>query len=124
MPEDQETIVFSMTLPWPNSHLSPNSRARWGKINATSAARLTAIVEMRRAGVVKIEPRNYRIVYDFWPPDNRNRDLDNMAIMCKPYVDGIFQACEGNDAWIIESRAVKHESIEDGCVKISIEVIP
>jgi len=117
-------IILSVVLPWPASDLSPNSRQRWGKINATSAARLTAIGAMMDVCATKIEPGRYRVTYDFFPPDRRDRDLDNMTIMCKAYIDGIFQACEGNDAWIIESRAVKHESIRKGSVKISIEVIP
>ena len=111
--------MITLSFDWPVSDLSPNSRAKWGKIAAVKAARA-----MGRYAVVKYFESHDReqlagpleVQYHFYPPDNRRRDLDNMHGCMKAYQDGVFEALGVNDATIeiIELRRCNIQ--KPGCV--------
>jgi crossover junction endodeoxyribonuclease RusA len=86
--------VASITLPWPAKELSPNHRSRshWPRTRAIKTARHTAwalTLEARAAGRL--------ISFTFYPPDNRQRDRDNLIASMKAYQDGIADALKAND---------------------------
>ena len=115
--------TLTITLPWPDPALSPNSRDRWGKIKAVSIARNYAYLlaceqpEYIGAGVPLM------VVMQFNPPDNKHRDLDNMIAMMKSAVDGICLAKGCNDHQIQEIRAVRLAVVQGGRVTIGVREV-
>jgi crossover junction endodeoxyribonuclease RusA len=114
--------LFFIALPWPDSALSPNSRNRYKKAAAAAAARAYTYAEARNAGA---EPKglpkgNLLIGLNFFPPDKKHRDLDNMVSMCKNQIDGLFQAFDTNDRWIVAILARRGQVLPGGLVELSI----
>ena len=109
-----------ITLPWPDSALSPNnSNGRggfWPRINSAKEYRETAC-EITNAdtsedqGFFNEGEGEYKkvtaLAIDFYPPKN-NRDTDGLLSSIKPGIDGIFDAIQQNDSQITEIMLVKH----------------
>lgn len=109
-------------LPWPDSKLSPNARHHWAtKARAVKRARKEAYYEALSAGLSKIEAEALSVRYVFYPPDNRSRDIDNLAASTKAYSDGIRDAIGIDDSkWTISFS--KAGAIERrGMVKVELE---
>jgi Holliday junction resolvase RusA-like endonuclease len=117
------TPIITVTLPWPDADLSPNSRKHWNKIKAVTVARNLAYVEARnqRGNVPFPSPQRLSVRMDFYPPDSRHRDLDNMIAMVKSFQDGIFEAIGLNDHMIVALVALRGACIKGGKVTIAIE---
>lgn len=92
--------MIELTLPFPRSELSPNSRISW-------QAKMSHIKEARHeAKIIALDYKNnhqgknwdlYEIAdlhpfFKFYPPDRRKRDILNLADSMKGYIDGI---CDG-----------------------------
>jgi crossover junction endodeoxyribonuclease RusA len=114
--------LFFISLPWPDSALSPNSRNRYKKAAAAAAARAYAYAEARNAGADAggLPKGNLLIGMNFFPPDRKHRDLDNMVACQKNFLDGIFQAFDTNDRWIAAILARRGQVIPGGLVELSI----
>lgn len=78
---------------WPSPDLNQNNTAKWPKINAAREARAMA---KGLAAHVSPDPRA-RLVFSFFPPDRRRRDIQNMPGIMKPYIDGIADAMGVDD---------------------------
>ena len=106
-------------MPWPCSELSPNARVHWSK-KATAAKhyRVLAHLLTRKAlGLVRL--KSARVVIEFYPPDNRRRDLDNMLASMKPAIDGIAAAIGVDDSkWEISMK--KGAAVEGGLVVVEV----
>ena len=100
-------MIITIALPWPDKHLSPNSRMHnKAKIPYIQAARELAYYAVKEqpqydwqgmdAGLVMIVTAH--------PPNNRRRDLDNVLSSCKAYQDGLCQALRVDDRQIVEER--------------------
>ena len=115
--------MIRLEFDWPVSDLSPNSRARWGKIAAVKAA-----LAMGRYAVIKFfetAPIEYpggalEVQYHFYPPDNRRRDLDNMHGQMKAYQDGVFEALGLNDSLIEMVELRRYKPLKPGRVVMYI----
>jgi crossover junction endodeoxyribonuclease RusA len=85
-------------LPWPPKELSPNKRLHWAVRNPfkvlyrDTCYRLTV---QSKAFVTHDGP--IPITIDFYPPDRRHRDDDNMISAFKAGRDGLANALGVND---------------------------
>lgn len=95
--------MIELTLPWPAKELSPNSRLHWSKRSkAAKAYREVCFWETKRllaAGGWQNLPAEgeLHLWIDFYPPDRRHRDDDNMIAAFKSGRDGIADALQVND---------------------------
>ena len=116
---------LTVTLPWMDKALSPNSRNQWAKIKAAKDARAWGYMAVRQNYLQGDQPNfpddaRLQISFIFHPPDHKYRDLDNMVAMCKAYADGIFEAIQNNDKQIDTIEARKKDVVKGGSVTISI----
>lgn len=97
---------MKIVLPWPDKRLSPNARVHWRALSEAkqkakwdaSFATLEAMngqAQTFRASLPDEGP--IPITVSFFPPDNRQRDDDNMVASFKAARDGIAAALEIND---------------------------
>jgi crossover junction endodeoxyribonuclease RusA len=70
--------MINLILPWPSHDLSPNSRAKWKRIKAVTAARDEAYLLAIQAGL-KMRPGTVRMCLTFNPPNRRRYDLDGLG---------------------------------------------
>jgi crossover junction endodeoxyribonuclease RusA len=89
-----------VTLPWPPSALSPNARVHWAvRSRSAKQYRMACFVAMREAGIWSIPwDGEIHMWLDFYPPDRRQRDDDNIIAAFKSGRDGIADALKTNDA--------------------------
>jgi len=128
--------MTELTLPWPPKELSPNARGHWSKrAEAAKAykqvcwvmameAGLELPVVMATSSMADIafgkppSPPRYHLWIDFYPPDRRSRDDDNMIASFKAGRDGLALALGIDD-----KRFVTHPFVSDqigGFVKVRI----
>jgi crossover junction endodeoxyribonuclease RusA len=89
-------------LPFPDRHLMPNARLHWReKAEYVQLARGTAKVLADQANPHhNIEfPKGERVplMLKFYPPNLKERDLDNMLAASKAAIDGLCDALDIND---------------------------
>lgn len=95
--------MIRIHLPWPPLELNPNKRIHWAtKARATKSYRHTCWVLAKSAiGNQPIELKRVdgriEVSIQFYPPDHRHRDDDNMIGAFKSGRDGIAQALNVND---------------------------
>ena len=90
--------MTEITLPWPPKELSPNSRTHWRKSAPIRAAyRKACYVLTKQAGAVIDWDGDIHVWIDFYPPDRRARDDDNMIHAFKSGRDGMADAMGVND---------------------------
>lgn len=114
-----------ISLPWPDSRLSPNARLYWAakvapkKIAREGAAWATKGAEGFHAAKAALTASEGHIplTVRFYPPDRRHRDTDNMVASLKAAIDGIADALEVNDR-----RFRPHWFFEDSCPPGRVEV--
>lgn len=90
---------MQVTLPWPPKDLSPNARLHWSKRSkAAKAYRQACYVLTLQAGLRGIPwDGDIHVWIDFYPPDRRHRDDDNMIAAFKSGRDGMADAMKVND---------------------------
>ncbi len=89
--------MIRLELPWPSRKLHPNARVHWSqKAAATKKARSEAKIlcqsAIRADGFDVITWEGAKILVQFFPPDNRRRDMDGMISSHKAAQDGIAGA--------------------------------
>lgn len=112
--------MIELTLPWPPSALSPNARLHWSKIaKAKKAYRKACYVLALEAGLRGVDwEGDIHFWIDFYPPDKRQRDDDNMIAAFKSGRDGLADALGVDDKRFRIHPYVKNEI--GGIVKIRI----
>lgn len=122
--------MLAIILPWPPKELSPNARVHWGKRSKAAKAYRNECSWRVRGYQLDIAIKTGRHVefpsdgklhlfLDFYPPDRRHRDDDNMIASFKSGRDGIADALGIDD-----KRFVVHPFVSDqigGIVKVRIE---
>ncbi len=112
-----------ITLPWPPKQLSPNARVHWSvKAKHAKAYRMTCFALCIEAGITAPEFGDIHVFVDYYPPDKRARDQDNMISASKALFDGMADALGVND-----KRFRLHPYVKDeigGFVKICITSSP
>ena len=111
---------MNVTLPWPPKDLSPNSRIHWSRRSkAAKAYRRACHVLTLEAGIRGVDwDGDIHLWIDFYPPDRRHRDDDNMVAAFKAGRDGMADAMGLDD-----KRFRIHPFVKDeigGMVKIRI----
>ena len=82
-----------VTLPWPPRALSPNARTHWRKKAPIAKAYKKACWALTlKAGLVVPITGKIALWLDFYPPDRRARDDDNMIASFKHGRDGVALA--------------------------------
>ena len=84
---------MEITLPWMPKQLSPNARVHWSvKSKAAKAYRHACYMLTKQAKVSIDWDGDVHCWIDFYPPDRRSRDDDNMIAAFKSGRDGIAEA--------------------------------
>lgn len=111
---------MNVTLPWPPKDLSPNSRIHWSRRSkAAKAYRRACHVLTLEAGIRGVDwEGDIHLWIDFYPPDRRHRDDDNMIAAFKAGRDGMADAMGLDDKRFRIHPYVKSEI--GGMVKIRI----
>ena len=87
---------YLIRLPWPEQALWQNRRVHWAeRSKAVKAARRAAWALAKEQGVPKIP--GAILMFEFYPPDNRRRDIQNMPATQKAAIDGIADAMGCDD---------------------------
>lgn len=91
---------ITVTLPWFPPELRPNASSPGNWRKKTNAAKVYRTRCGWLAKLVKPELPNGKLplYVTFYPPDNRNRDLDNCLAAIKSGIDGICNAWRVNDS--------------------------
>ena len=115
---------MKVTLPWPPKALSPNARVHWSvKSQAAKSYRRHCSDLCKLANVVKPETDGrLHLWLEFFPPDRRHRDDDNMIASFKSGRDGIADALGIDD-----KRFVCHPFVSDeigGYIKFAVTTGP
>lgn len=87
-------MICELILTYPHKDLNPNARKHWrAKSEAAKAYRRECFYAAKQAGWFGIEftPRVHLWI-DFYPPDKRARDDDNVFAAFKSGRDGIAEA--------------------------------
>ena len=118
--------MLNVTLPWPAPELSPNGREHWTvKAEAVKAARTLAwrtAQEELWLHPVYISPDAPLVAhFEFYPPNKRWFDLDNLVSRAKNFQDGLFDALGINDRLITRTIADRCGVYPGGKVVIMIE---
>jgi crossover junction endodeoxyribonuclease RusA len=109
----------SVTLPWPPKELSPNARIHWAKKSkAAKAYRASCYLLTKQSGMAVDWGGDVHAWIDFYPPDKRHRDDDNMIAAFKAGRDGMADALGIDDKRIRIHPYVKEQI--GGMVKIRL----
>ena len=118
--------MLTIELPWPNSVLSPNSRAHFHKRalaarEARALARNTIYSVEAYGGIEEMAIEgDIQLSITFCFPDKRARDSDNLNGMCKPYRDGIADALNISDSRFWPTQQIRGEPVRHGRVIVQI----
>ena len=112
--------MLEVTLPWMPKALNPNQRGHWSvKSKAAKAYRRTCHLLTLEAGLRGVDwEGDIHVWIDFYPPDRRQRDDDNMIAAFKSGRDGLADALGVND-----KRFRIHPYVKDqigGMVKVRL----
>ena len=91
-------MPITLSLPYPDSRLSPNARGHWGaKARVAKTAKASAFYLAKSAGACAQPDGVIPLTITFHPPDRRGRDMDNAIASLKPHLDGLALAMGVND---------------------------
>lgn len=112
----------SLFLPWPDKKLSPNARVHWAALaKAKKRARTDAYYLALEAGYLEQDAESVKVKYTFFPPDRRERDLDNLVASIKAAQDGIADAIGIDDGKWITTYEIAGPVEKHGMIKVEIE---
>lgn len=115
--------MIELRLPWPPKELSPNARVHWSKRSKAAAAyRRECAWLVRAAGIKAPDSERIALWIDFFPPDKRQRDDDNLLAAFKAGRDGIADALDINDKRFVSHPFVQTET--GGFVRVRITGMP
>jgi crossover junction endodeoxyribonuclease RusA len=90
--------MTELVFAWPPSVLNPNQRAHWSmKSRAAKAYRHDCWARTKAANITLPDNEKLALWIDFYPPDKRHRDDDNMIAAFKSGRDGLAEALGVND---------------------------
>ena len=116
---------MEITLPWPPKDLSPNARVHWTKKSkAAKAYRNECAWTVKASGSLPAFGFVGAIFLEieFYQPDKRARDLDNMLASIKSGIDGIADALGVNDSRFVYQ--IRRAETIGGMVKVAISEFP
>lgn len=109
---------YLIRLPWPPTCLSPNARKdRRANTKTRNGYKTAAFYAAKQSGAAVAEDAHLAI--QFYPPDNRRRDLDNMLATIKAGLDGIALAAGVDDyGWSLSIQ--RCPKVEGGAVLVHV----
>lgn len=108
-----------LSLPWPPKELSPNYSGHWApQASAKKKYRFAVRMLGAQAKWPIPEKGDLRLEVEFFPPDNRPRDKDNMIAAFKAGQDGLADAWKINDRRIVCEYKFNQQKI--GMVKVKL----
>ena len=114
-----------IALPWPDmATLGPNARKHYRVVaKAKAEARESAYLMAGQLtwSLPKMDKPKLRLLLDFYPPDNRVRDWDNLSYCMKSPLDGIFEAL-GLDDSLIRQTVVSLHRAEPNNPRVEIQM--
>jgi crossover junction endodeoxyribonuclease RusA len=110
----QEVEQF-IILPYPPSILNPNNKTHWSK-KAKAVKRYRAFCGFTAAAAGN-KPKCFNMRIEFYPPDRRSRDKDNMIAAFKAGQDGLADAWKVNDSKF-NFEYVVMPPVKDGQVRV------
>lgn len=117
-----------ITLDWPPSQLSPNARAHYRVkapitrdylAHASNATRVACHDFGLRDSIDTESDDTITLDINFYPPDARRRDLDNMLASIKAGLDGVAEAL-GVDDRRFALRLTRCEPVKGGRVCVTL----
>ncbi len=96
--------TLQLTLPWPPTALSPNTRQHWSALSrAKKAYRNACAITARQQGAARSEAKKLHVSMVFVPPTRRAYDLDNLLARMKSGLDGLADVLGVDDRhWKLE----------------------
>ena len=92
-------MTCSVVLPWPPKELNPNKRLHWStKRKHVAKYRAMCFALAREAGIAVDWDGDVHLWVDFYPPDKRRRDDDNVIAAFKAGRDGLADALRIDDS--------------------------
>lgn len=114
--------MSTVVLPWPPKELSPNARMHYMALHRAKKAYRTACwLQARKAGMsaaTLMGADEAEVHLIFYPPDRRNRDMDNMIASMKAGLDGLADALKVDDSAFHVTFDVSDDI--GGMVKVSV----
>lgn len=112
---------MQLTLPWPPSALSPNTRhAHWSQLaRAKRVYRAACAITARQQGAGSMESRELAVSLVFVPPNRRARDLDNLIGSMKAGLDGLVDVLGVDDSRWTLTAMIDRDNI-GGFVRVEI----
>lgn len=111
--------MIELTLPFPPSDLSPNSRSHYMKLaKAKAFYRHACATTAQSQGLAKIDAKALHADFVFYPPNRRRYDLDGLLSRCKAGIDGLVDVC-GVDDYFWSMSLSRSEQI-GGFVKVTL----
>jgi hypothetical protein len=110
----------SYEISFPGPLLNPNSTKHWSKkAKAKASHRMESKTLARSARPIVPDTDIIRVHLDFYPPDHRKRDRDNMRASMKAALDGLADAL-GVDDVRFDPTYTHHAPIKPGKVVITV----
>lgn len=124
---------WQVMLPWPARELSPNARGHWAK-KSTAAKRYRHTCKIKALQAIQegdwdvqaardlAEAGGYlHLFIDFYPPDRRHRDDDNVIASFKSGRDGLADALKIDDSrFRIHPFLDRDQPAKGGVVKVTV----
>lgn len=116
-------------LPWPHKDLSPNARVHW-RDRADQVAKQRKAAYYATKAALSVSAREnlmsagkLAVRVEFFPPDRRARDLDNLMASCKGIFDGIADALGVNDRHFVPTFNLSDHRVDYGAVRVTVEPV-
>jgi crossover junction endodeoxyribonuclease RusA len=119
--------VLTVSLPFPAPELFPNRvRGHWAKTSGAKAQAIADAYALTYQAVSRHKGPWYPptgaipLRLEFFPPDKRHRDLDNMLAAMKASLDGVATALTVNDKQFGPITLIRGGTARPACVVVSI----
>lgn len=89
--------MIVIDLPWPPSALSPNQRLHWREVAKVKKKYRSDCHMLTLAACSRKISGRHSLMLEFFPPDGRHRDRDNLLATMKAGIDGVADALGIND---------------------------
>ena len=114
-----------LILPWPPKDLSPNSRVHWARKARAAKAYKKACHVIAKASGVKIDwDGEVYFWINFYPPDKRERDDDNLIAAFKAGRDGMAEALGIDDKRLKTKPWLSTDVVKGGSVVVRFSMGP
>lgn len=111
-----------IVLPWPPSELSPNARCHF-RVSAPIRKKYRADCYLLAKASGTKAPTTEKLLWlvEFFPPDRRHYDDDNLLSRIKAARDGVAEALGVNDRRFVTQFSVSDRVIKGGAVHVQIQ---